>query len=235
VTKFLKPSVAGFLLQKELDYLDGAVANPKRPFVAIVGGSKVSSKIGVIESLISKVDKIILGCGPAERCGLRPRAPGRAGAARPAVGGRPAGTRCPVEPAMPRRVHARAGRCACVLPRCAAACAPRPPAASRRPAARSDPRPNPDPNPYHAARASGGMIFTFYKARGLAVGSSLVEEDKLELAKERESMAKSTVGAAPYPNPALSPPSPLLMGALGRRPGPGGRRTIPAERTRMCR
>ena len=43
VTKFLKPSVAGFLLQKELDYLDGAVAQPKRPFVAIVGGSKVSS------------------------------------------------------------------------------------------------------------------------------------------------------------------------------------------------
>jgi 3-phosphoglycerate kinase len=62
VTKFLKPSVAGFLLQKELDYLDGAVTNPKRPFVAIVGGSKVSSKIGVIESLINKVDKIILGC-----------------------------------------------------------------------------------------------------------------------------------------------------------------------------
>ena len=41
MTKFLHPSVAGFLLQKELDYLDGAVANPQRPFVAIVGGSKV--------------------------------------------------------------------------------------------------------------------------------------------------------------------------------------------------
>lgn len=61
VTKFLDLSVAGFLLQKELDYLDGAVKEPKRPFVAIVGGSKVSSKIGVIESLIEKVDKIILG------------------------------------------------------------------------------------------------------------------------------------------------------------------------------
>ena len=61
VTKFLNLSVAGFLLQKELDYLDGAVKEPKRPFVAIVGGSKVSSKIGVIESLIEKVDKIILG------------------------------------------------------------------------------------------------------------------------------------------------------------------------------
>ncbi|GJN13215.1 hypothetical protein PR202_ga31561 [Eleusine coracana subsp. coracana] len=46
VTKFLKPSVAGFLLQKELDYLVGAVSSPKRPFAAIVGGSKVSSKIG---------------------------------------------------------------------------------------------------------------------------------------------------------------------------------------------
>ncbi|PRW58139.1 phosphoglycerate kinase isoform A [Chlorella sorokiniana] len=98
VTKYLKPSVAGFLLQKELDYLDGAVSAPKRPFVAIVGGSKVSSKIGVIESLLEKCDKIILG---------------------------------------------------------------------------------------------GGMIFTFYKARGLNVGSSLVEEDKLALAKELEEKAKA--------------------------------------------
>ena len=48
-------------MQKELDYLDGAVSNPKRPFVSIVGGSKVSSKIGVLESLINKSDKIILG------------------------------------------------------------------------------------------------------------------------------------------------------------------------------
>lgn len=61
MTKFLHPSVAGLLLQKELDYLDGAVKEPKRPFVAIVGGSKVSSKIGVIESLLEKTDKIILG------------------------------------------------------------------------------------------------------------------------------------------------------------------------------
>jgi len=98
VTKFLRPSVAGFLLQKELDYLDGAVSNPKRPFVAIVGGSKVSSKIGVIESLIEKVDKIVLG---------------------------------------------------------------------------------------------GGMIFTFYKARGQNVGSSLVEDDKIDLAKELEQKAKA--------------------------------------------
>lgn len=98
VTKFLSPSVAGFLLQKELDYLDGAVSNPKRPFAAIVGGSKVSSKIGVIESLLEKCDKIILG---------------------------------------------------------------------------------------------GGMIFTFFKARGISVGSSLVEEDKLDLAKELEAKAKA--------------------------------------------
>ncbi|KAL9322016.1 hypothetical protein ACSQ67_010069 [Phaseolus vulgaris] len=63
VTKFLKPSVAGFLLQKELDYLVGAVSSPKRPFAAIVGGSKVSSKIGVIESLLEKVDILLLGGG----------------------------------------------------------------------------------------------------------------------------------------------------------------------------
>jgi len=96
VTKFLSPSVAGFLLQKELDYLDGAVSEPKRPFAAIVGGSKVSSKIGVIESLMEKVDKIVIG---------------------------------------------------------------------------------------------GGMVFTFLKARGLETGSSLVEEDQLELATKLEKIA----------------------------------------------
>ncbi|CAL9782310.1 unnamed protein product [Musa acuminata subsp. burmannicoides] len=98
VTKFLKPSVAGFLMQKELDYLVGAVTNPKKPFAAIVGGSKVSSKIGVIESLLEKVDILILG---------------------------------------------------------------------------------------------GGMIFTFYKAQGYSVGSSLVEEDKLGLATSLLEKAKS--------------------------------------------
>merc|ERR1712111_144822 len=97
VTKFVDTSVAGFLLQKELDYLDGAVAEPKRPFATIVGGSKVSSKIGVIESLMEKVDKIVIG---------------------------------------------------------------------------------------------GGMVFTFLKARGLETGSSLVEEDQLELAKKLEVIAK---------------------------------------------
>merc|ERR1719486_267744 len=63
VPKFLSPSVAGFLLQKELDYLDGAVSDPKKPFCAIVGGSKVSSKIGVIDSLMKTCDKIIIGGG----------------------------------------------------------------------------------------------------------------------------------------------------------------------------
>jgi len=93
VTKFLRPSVAGYLMEKELQYLQGAIDEPKRPLAAIVGGSKVSSKIGVLEALIDKCDKILVG---------------------------------------------------------------------------------------------GGMIFTFYKARGLAVGKSLVEEDKLELARELE-------------------------------------------------
>ena len=97
VTNFLNPSVAGFLLEKELKYLQGAIDSPKRPLAAIVGGSKVSSKIGVLDSLLDKCDKIIIG---------------------------------------------------------------------------------------------GGMIFTFYKARGLDVGKSLVEEDKLELAKNLEEKAK---------------------------------------------
>lgn len=97
VTKYLSPSVAGFLLDKELQYLSGAIDAPQRPLAAIVGGSKVSSKIGVIETLLEKVDKLFIG---------------------------------------------------------------------------------------------GGMIFTFYKARGLAVGKSLVEEDKLELAKSLEAKAK---------------------------------------------
>ena len=97
VTKFLNPCVAGYLMEKELKYLQGAIDQPKKPLAAIVGGSKVSSKIGVLESLIDKCDKIIVG---------------------------------------------------------------------------------------------GGMIFTFYKARGLSVGNSLVEEDKLELASALEKKAK---------------------------------------------
>ncbi|CAI5496656.1 unnamed protein product [Closterium sp. Naga37s-1] len=97
VTKFLKPSVAGFLLQKELDYLVGAIADPKRPLVAIVGGSKVSTKICVLESLLNKCNALLLG---------------------------------------------------------------------------------------------GGMIFTFYKAEGKSVGTSLVEESQVELARSLIQMAK---------------------------------------------
>ncbi len=97
VTHYLSPSVAGYLIEKELDYLQDAVDNPKRPLAAIIGGSKVSSKIGVIDTLLDKCDKLLIG---------------------------------------------------------------------------------------------GGMIFTFYKARGLNVGKSLVEEDKLELAKSLEAKAK---------------------------------------------
>ena len=98
VTKFLNPSVAGYLMEKELQYLQGAIDEPKRPLAAIVGGSKVSSKIGVLESLIDKCDKVLIG---------------------------------------------------------------------------------------------GGMIFTFYQARGLSVGKSLVEQDKLSLAKDLEEKAKA--------------------------------------------
>ncbi|MEL6938671.1 MAG: phosphoglycerate kinase [Cyanobacteria bacterium J06598_1] len=97
VTEYLSPAVAGSLIEKELKFLQETVDNPQRPLAAIVGGSKVSSKIGVIETLLDKVDKIFIG---------------------------------------------------------------------------------------------GGMIFTFYKARGMSVGGSLVEEDKLDLAKKLEAKAK---------------------------------------------
>lgn len=91
VTEYLQPSVSGFLLEKEIQYLEGSVNDPDRPFVAILGGAKVSDKIGVIENLLGKVDSIVVG---------------------------------------------------------------------------------------------GGMTYTFYKAKGLPVGKSLVEEDKVDLAKE---------------------------------------------------
>lgn len=97
VTKYLSPSVAGYLIEKELKFLQGAIESPQKPLAAIIGGSKVSSKIGVIDTLLDKCDKLLLG---------------------------------------------------------------------------------------------GGMIFTFYKARGLSVGKSLVEDDKLELAKSLEAKAK---------------------------------------------
>ncbi|WP_430597437.1 phosphoglycerate kinase [Enterococcus sp. AZ177] len=85
------PTVAGFLMEKEIKFVGEAVTAPKRPFVAILGGAKVSDKIGVIENLISKADKILIG---------------------------------------------------------------------------------------------GGMTYTFYKAKGIEIGNSLVEEDKVALAKE---------------------------------------------------
>jgi len=91
VTKFLQPSVSGFLLAKELEYLDGAISNGETPMVAIVGGSKVSTKITVLEALLEKCDTVIIG---------------------------------------------------------------------------------------------GGMVFTFLKAKGLNVGTSLVEDDFVETAKE---------------------------------------------------
>ena len=61
VTKFLRPSVAGFLMQKELDYLGKALDQPKRPFVAVLGGSKISGKIDVITALLGKVDRLLIG------------------------------------------------------------------------------------------------------------------------------------------------------------------------------
>ena len=65
VTKYLKPAAAGYLIQKEIEFLGNAVNNPVRPLVAILGGSKVSSKISVIENLLKKVDKLIIGGGMA--------------------------------------------------------------------------------------------------------------------------------------------------------------------------
>lgn len=64
IPKFL-PAAAGFLLKKEIEYLKGVVTNPVRPFVAILGGAKVSGKIGVLENLADKVNKVIVGGGMA--------------------------------------------------------------------------------------------------------------------------------------------------------------------------
>lgn len=97
VTEFLQPAVSGFLLEKEIRYLEESVNNPNRPFVAILGGAKVSDKIGVIENLLGKTDTIIIG---------------------------------------------------------------------------------------------GGMTYTFFKALGFPIGNSLVEEDKVGLAKELMEKAK---------------------------------------------
>lgn len=97
VTKFLKPAIAGFLMEKEIAIIGKALSNPERPFYALIGGAKVSSKIDVLENLLKIVDKLVIG---------------------------------------------------------------------------------------------GGMAFTFLKAQGVAVGKSLVEDDKLEVAKEIMKKAK---------------------------------------------
>ena len=65
VTKFVKEAAVGYLMQKEIDYLGNAVNNPVRPFVAILGGAKVSDKINVINNLLEKVDTLIIGGGMA--------------------------------------------------------------------------------------------------------------------------------------------------------------------------
>jgi phosphoglycerate kinase len=61
VARLLKPAVAGFLMEKELQYLHGALAEPVRPFVAVLGGAKISGKIDAIEALLPKVDDILIG------------------------------------------------------------------------------------------------------------------------------------------------------------------------------
>ena len=65
VADYLSPAVCGFLIQKEISVMGGALTNPKRPFVAILGGAKVSDKIGVISNLLDKVDTLIIGGGMA--------------------------------------------------------------------------------------------------------------------------------------------------------------------------
>ncbi len=65
ITKYIDTSVAGFLMEKEIEYLGSAVENPVRPFVAILGGAKVSDKLAVVKNLLGKVDTLIIGGGMA--------------------------------------------------------------------------------------------------------------------------------------------------------------------------
>jgi phosphoglycerate kinase len=64
IAKYL-PAVAGFLMEKEIEYLGQAVSNPKHPYIAILGGAKISDKIGVIENLLNKADRVLIGGGMA--------------------------------------------------------------------------------------------------------------------------------------------------------------------------
>src|SRR5262249_51455721 len=61
ITRFVQKSAAGLLMEKELEYLGRALQRPEKPFIAILGGAKVSDKIGVIQNLMSKVDTLIIG------------------------------------------------------------------------------------------------------------------------------------------------------------------------------
>ena len=65
ITSHLSPCAAGFLLQKEIGYFDGVIAQPQHPFIALLGGAKISNKIPVIENLIGRVDKLLIGGGMA--------------------------------------------------------------------------------------------------------------------------------------------------------------------------
>ncbi len=65
ITRFIKQSASGYLMKKELDFLGGALENPARPFVSIIGGAKISGKIDVMQALLPKVDKLLIGGGMA--------------------------------------------------------------------------------------------------------------------------------------------------------------------------
>src|SRR5207302_6249912 len=68
ITKFLKQSAMGFLMEKEIQYLSHELAKPAKPFVVILGGSKVSDKIGVLKALMEKADVILMGGAMANTC-----------------------------------------------------------------------------------------------------------------------------------------------------------------------
>jgi len=65
ITRYLRPAVAGYLMKKEIEYLSSAVINPARPYVAILGGAKISGKIDVIQNLLPKIDALVIGGGMA--------------------------------------------------------------------------------------------------------------------------------------------------------------------------